>query len=977
MDQLSEEVRQESPWTMMFADDIVICSESREQVEENLERWRFVLERRGIKVSRSKTEYMCVNEREGSGTVRLQGEEVKKVQEFKYLESTVQSNGECGKEVIRRNMTGVWLASTAWAVHSSIVTLPGIQTVGTVLGFTDMTRPISLLSPYVHQLFTNMQEERLKMQLIQPDTDVSPLENPCPDCWSLSPVNVSIVETELVQRTAFSVYSAVYSVAHALHNMLGCNTNVCTEDYKKENIYPWQLLPWVQKVSMKLNGAEIKFDTEGNPSIGYDLLAWVFQNNTVSFKNIGTFVQNLTIDKKLIKWHTRNNTIPTSRCSSDCLSGQVRIVKGFYSCCFDCSDCLEGTYQNRTDDIQCTKCPPRQWSMFRSTSCVFPTYEYLAWSSFESVALILAGLLLLSCQAAIGFLFFQHRGTPLLKALGGPLCVLGLLSLMGSCISLVLYLGQPNDVICRIQILLYMMFPTVALSTLLAISMQIVYVCEFPEKALQNMENMQGLGSWSLVLACCGVQSGLVGWFILEGPSLTKWVDSLEVNFVKRFLPCPVEPILNFGLMLGFNGLLALICFMCTFMAPKPVRQYNFARDITIASLIYCVIWVIFIPIYAGLGDKEKTIAQVVFTLISNTALTVSYYLPKCHLLVKEPDLNKNEYFASILEGIPPIPPEEPPPDQNKQDPKKDNKEDNKDGDKNENKEESKEETEAEMSKLQRQFRIMEGDRQAYSVQSQELTRKQRLEIEKLLKEHEELQKNLCVSESQSRKQADTHYTQQLRALLNRRDELDEQLERERLSQAELEREIQYIQKKLEELRKGDVGTFHRQKSQVLHIQKATRTLENKLDRALIRFNQQLAKNSQLREELETLRVERVRFQQLHHKLDKELQEIRREIGDVISMSTAAYDARVEAQTKMTMMKEKAVKDLAQYNAEMKELERLIAHEQRLKDFMATKCNERTELDDALSHRHVDDDKGSEVKQEVMADLFNYGNLFQ
>ncbi|KAK3507426.1 hypothetical protein QTP70_020625, partial [Hemibagrus guttatus] len=67
MDQLSEEVRQESPWTMMFADDIVICSESREQVEENLERWRFALERRGMTVSRSKTEYMYVNEREGSG----------------------------------------------------------------------------------------------------------------------------------------------------------------------------------------------------------------------------------------------------------------------------------------------------------------------------------------------------------------------------------------------------------------------------------------------------------------------------------------------------------------------------------------------------------------------------------------------------------------------------------------------------------------------------------------------------------------------------------------------------------------------------------------------------------------------------------------------------------------------------------------------------------------------------------------------
>ncbi|KAK3575028.1 hypothetical protein QTP86_019793 [Hemibagrus guttatus] len=48
----------------VFADDIVSCSESREQVEESLERWRFALERRGMKVSRSKTEYMCVNERE-------------------------------------------------------------------------------------------------------------------------------------------------------------------------------------------------------------------------------------------------------------------------------------------------------------------------------------------------------------------------------------------------------------------------------------------------------------------------------------------------------------------------------------------------------------------------------------------------------------------------------------------------------------------------------------------------------------------------------------------------------------------------------------------------------------------------------------------------------------------------------------------------------------------------------------------------
>ena len=69
IDWLTNEVREKSPWTMMFADDIVICGETREEVGANLERWRYALERRGMRVSRSKTEYMCVNEMEDGGTM--------------------------------------------------------------------------------------------------------------------------------------------------------------------------------------------------------------------------------------------------------------------------------------------------------------------------------------------------------------------------------------------------------------------------------------------------------------------------------------------------------------------------------------------------------------------------------------------------------------------------------------------------------------------------------------------------------------------------------------------------------------------------------------------------------------------------------------------------------------------------------------------------------------------------------------------
>ena len=71
----------------MFVDDIVICSESKEQVERSLERWRYALERRGMKVCRSKTEYMCMNERSDDKMVLLQGVEVPKVKEFRHLGS--------------------------------------------------------------------------------------------------------------------------------------------------------------------------------------------------------------------------------------------------------------------------------------------------------------------------------------------------------------------------------------------------------------------------------------------------------------------------------------------------------------------------------------------------------------------------------------------------------------------------------------------------------------------------------------------------------------------------------------------------------------------------------------------------------------------------------------------------------------------------------------------------------------------------
>ncbi|XP_037804916.1 uncharacterized protein LOC119599255 [Penaeus monodon] len=57
LDVITENVREETPWCVLYADDIVLVAESRRVLERKLEEWRFVLESRRMRIGRSKTEY--------------------------------------------------------------------------------------------------------------------------------------------------------------------------------------------------------------------------------------------------------------------------------------------------------------------------------------------------------------------------------------------------------------------------------------------------------------------------------------------------------------------------------------------------------------------------------------------------------------------------------------------------------------------------------------------------------------------------------------------------------------------------------------------------------------------------------------------------------------------------------------------------------------------------------------------------------
>ena len=117
MNRLTDEVTREPPWTMLFADDIVICEETRKEVEQRLKCWRYALERRGMKISRSKIKYLCVNRGNDEETVKMEDTKVPRVKELKYLGLTVQESSSCEREVKKRVQAG-W---NGWRKASGVI----------------------------------------------------------------------------------------------------------------------------------------------------------------------------------------------------------------------------------------------------------------------------------------------------------------------------------------------------------------------------------------------------------------------------------------------------------------------------------------------------------------------------------------------------------------------------------------------------------------------------------------------------------------------------------------------------------------------------------------------------------------------------------------------------------------------------------------------------------------------------------------
>ncbi|XP_065754348.1 outer dynein arm-docking complex subunit 1 [Phocoena phocoena] len=245
-----------------------------------------------------------------------------------------------------------------------------------------------------------------------------------------------------------------------------------------------------------------------------------------------------------------------------------------------------------------------------------------------------------------------------------------------------------------------------------------------------------------------------------------------------------------------------------------------------------------------------------------------------------------------------------------------------------------------ELSRLQRQCKVMEGERRAYSKEVHQRINKQLEEIQRLEGVRNKLQVQISIAQSQVTRQQDSKRLENMGHLLKCRVRAQAEVKELQEQTRTLDRQIQEWESRIFAHGK-DVKASGCILDQKVKSQRRIKILEDQLDRVTCRFDNQLVRNATLREELDLLQIERNRYLNVDRKLQKELQLLRDTVRTLMVSSTSAYTIREEAKAKLGMLRERAEKEVAQNDTEVQVLQRQIAHLEQLHRFLKLKNSDR------------------------------------